>query len=98
MSKTPKTNVTIGKYKYYQTTLTIGKDASGKQIQKKFYGKTKAEAEKKKQEYIKNIEAGINPDLKTQILETAMHFWLWEIENFLKQILSYDMRRYIEIM
>jgi integrase len=81
LSKTPKTNVTIGKYKYYQTTLTIGKDASGKQIQKKFYGKTKAEAEKKKQEYIKNIEAGINPDLKTQILETAMHFWLWEIEK-----------------
>jgi hypothetical protein len=40
LSKTPKTNVTIGKYKYYQTTLTIGKDASGKQIQKKFYGKT----------------------------------------------------------
>lgn len=81
MARKPKTNVNIGKYKYYQTTITIGTDADGNQIQKKFYGKTKGEAERKKKEYLKDIDAGINPDLKTQILETAMHTWLWEMEK-----------------
>lgn len=76
-----KTNTTIRDYDYFRVVLTIGKDAKGNPIQKQFYGTSKTDAEAKRTEYIKNITAGINPDLASQSLSMAMHTWLWDIEK-----------------
>jgi integrase len=76
-----KTNTKIRDYDYFRVVLTIGKDAKGNPIQKQFYGTSKTDAEAKRTEYIKNITAGINPDLASQSLTMAMHTWLWDIEK-----------------
>lgn len=76
-----KTNTKIRDYDYFRVVLTIGKDAKGNPIQKQFYGTSKTDAENKRTEYIKNITAGINPDLASQSLSMAMHTWLWNIEK-----------------
>src|SRR5690554_3122521 len=80
MARKGKTNVKIGQYEYYQTTVTLGQDEKGRQIQKKFYGKTKTEAERKKRKYIEGLAKGLNPNLKNETLEKAMYDWLWIIE------------------
>jgi len=76
-----KTNTNIRDYEYFRVVLTIGKDANGKPIQKQFYGTSKTDAENKRTEYVKNIDAGLNPDLASQSLIMAMHTWLWNIEK-----------------
>ena len=81
MARQPKTNTEVNGYKYYRTVLTIGKDAKGNPIKKQFYGLTKGEAEIKKKQYLKDLEAGLNPDLSNQSLNQAMHTWLWSIEK-----------------
>ena len=81
MARQPKTNTEVNGYKYYRTVLTIGKDAKGNPIKKQFYGSTKGEAEIKKKQYLKDLEAGLNPDLSNQSLNQAMHNWLWNIEK-----------------
>ncbi len=82
MARQPKTNTNIDGYNYYRTRLTIGYDSKGKPIRKTFYGKTKTEAERKKKEYEKSMESGLNPDLASQSLERAMYTWLWDIERY----------------
>lgn len=81
MARKPKTNTNIDGYSYYRTRLTVGCDSKGKPIRKTFYGKTKGEAEKKKRDYKKSLESGLNPDLSSQTLDKAMYTWLWEIEK-----------------
>lgn len=81
MAKKPKTNTEINGYKYFQTTLTLGKDEEGRQKQKKFYGTTKTEAENKKKAYLEQLNSGLNPDLTNNTLTDAMDVWLWEIEK-----------------
>lgn len=82
MARPPITNTDINGTKYFKTTVTLGYDSNGKQIQKLFYGKSKGEAEQKKQDYIFLTESGINPDLGSLPLEKAMSDWLWNIEKF----------------
>lgn len=81
MARQPKTNVAINGYNYAKTSITLGKDSKGKAIRKIFYGTTKGEAENKKKQYIKDLEAGLNPDLSNQSLSQAMNTWLWDIEK-----------------
>ena len=69
-----KTNFETNGNKYFRVTLTIGYDESGKQKQKTFYGKTKKEAEIKKQEYLDNLNNGISNDNKHFI--TTFSDWL----------------------
>jgi len=76
-----KTNTNIRDYEYFRVVLTIGKDAKGNLIQKQFYGTSKTDAENKRTEYIKNVSAGLNPDLAAQSLTMAMHTWLWNVEK-----------------
>lgn len=76
-----KTNTKIREYDYFRVVLTVGKDAKGNPIQKQFYGTSKTDAENKRTEYLKNITAGLNPDLASQSLTMAMHTWLWDIEK-----------------
>jgi integrase len=81
MANKPKINSNINGQEYYRTRITIGHDEKGKPIRKSFYGSSKSDAENKKKQYIKDLEAGLNPDLAIQSLSQAMYTWLWDIEK-----------------
>ena len=59
------------KYKVY---LDIGKDANGKRVRKQFYGKTKKEAEEKRDLYLKQIDPG-----DKKYFSETFKIWLFEI-------------------
>jgi integrase len=80
LARQPKTNTEINGYNYFRTRLNVGFDNKGNPIRKTFYGRTKTEAENKKNEYVRALENGLNPDLSSQSLERSMHAWLWDIE------------------
>lgn len=82
MANKPKKNQNINGYEYYRTRVTVGYDAKGKPIRKSFYGTSKSDAEAQKKKYIKDIEAGLNPDLSSQSLDMAVYTWLWNIERY----------------
>lgn len=81
MANKPKTNFKVNGYNYFKTSLTIGRDANGKAVIKVFYGTSKSDAEKKKREYIKDMESGLKPKLGSQSLSQAMNTWLWDTEK-----------------
>ena len=81
MANKPKTNVSINGYDYAKVYLYLGRDEKGNPVHKAFYGSTKTEAENKKKQYVKDLEAGLNPDLGNQSLSQAMYSWLWDIEK-----------------
>jgi integrase len=81
MANKPKTNVSINGYDYAKVYLYLGKDEKGNPVHKAFYGTSKTDAENKKKQYIKDLEAGLNPDLGNQSLSQAMYTWLWDIEK-----------------
>jgi len=74
-----KTNYVKNGKEYYRVTVTIGRDANGKLIRKEFYGKTKKEAEAKKEEYLLKLRSGLNPDLENVTFGSLMHTWLFEV-------------------
>jgi len=82
MARQPKTNFEVNGYNYYKTSLTLGRNAEGKSIVKVFYGLTKTEAENKKKQYIKDLEAGLNPNFTNQTLDYSIFNWLWNIEKY----------------
>ena len=81
MANKPKTNVSINGYDYAKVYLYLGRDEKGNPVHKAFYGTSKTEAENKKKQYVKDLEAGLNPDLGNQSLSQAMYSWLWDIEK-----------------
>lgn len=82
MAGKKKTNYVANGHEYFRTRLQIGIDIEGNKIFKTFYGKCKAEALSKKEEYIKLVDSGVNPDLNQVSLERAMYDWLWNIEKY----------------
>ena len=48
-----KTNCTKNGKDYYRLSISIGRNADGKIIRKEFYGKSKSDAENKRDEYLK---------------------------------------------
>ncbi|AAM25292.1 site-specific integrase [Thermoanaerobacter sp. CM-CNRG TB177] len=74
-----KTNYVKNGKEYYRVTVTIGRDENGKLIRKEFYGKTKKEAEAKKEEYLNGIRNGLNVDFQDVTLGDLMHTWLFEV-------------------
>jgi len=81
LANKPKTNVSINGYDYAKVYLYLGRDEKGNPVHKAFYGTSKTEAENKKKQYVKDLEAGLNPDLGNQSLSQAMYSWLWDIEK-----------------
>lgn len=73
-----KTNYSVNGNDYYRVSLEIGIDANGKRIRKRFYGKTKKEAEQKKQDYIIKQAQGIKND-KTLWFAQTFKTWLFEV-------------------
>lgn len=76
-----KTNYTKNGNEYYRVTATIGRDANGKLIRKEFYGKSKKEAEDKRDEYLNGIRNGLNLDFQNAVLGDLMHTWLFEVQK-----------------
>ena len=72
-----KTNTQINGYNYYRITVDLGINAEGKRIRKQFLGKSKKEAEKKRDEFLNNQKLGITND--KIYLGKAMDDWLWEV-------------------
>ena len=74
-----RTNYEKNGKNYYRVTATIGKKADGKPIRKEFYGKSKKEAESKKEEYIKGLNLGLNSNFNEITLEELIKTWLFEV-------------------
>jgi integrase len=74
-----KTNYSKNGSDYFRVTASIGRDLNGKLIRKEFYGKTKKEAEARRDEYLSGIKNGLNADFKNAILGELMYTWLFEI-------------------
>ena len=74
-----KTNYDKNGSQYYRVTATIGKDSTGKAIRKEFYGKSKKDAESKKNTYLQAINFGLNIDHQEILLRDLMKTWLFEV-------------------
>ena len=74
-----KTNYKKNGKEYYRVTATIGKKSDGRLIRKEFYGKSKKEAEQKRDEYLRNIANGLNIDYENAELISLMEEWLFEV-------------------
>lgn len=82
MANKPKTNTTAKGKNYFRARTFIGYDDKGEYVYKNFYGTSKSDAENKRNEYLREIESGLNPDLSSQSLSQAMNTWLWNIEKY----------------
>lgn len=71
-----KTNYEKNGKKYYRTSLLIGYDSNGKKKYKEFYGRTKTEAEFKKEEYKNDLKNGINRNAGEETINESFKVWL----------------------
>lgn len=76
-----KTNININGKDYYRITLDIGKRNDGTRIRKQFYGKSKSEAEKLRDKYLKNVTDGIENKYEDIIMEDVFKEWLFNIKR-----------------
>jgi len=74
-----KTNCAKNGNKYYRVTATVGKKLDGTLIRKEFYGKSKTEAENKRDEYLQGLKKGLSVDYDKVKLGSMMHLWLFEV-------------------
>lgn len=63
-------------------------------IRKEFYGKSKKEAEDKKDEYLNGIKSGLNIDFKDACLGELMHLWLFEVVKVSDKVKASSFERY----
>ncbi len=92
-----KTNYRKNGKDYYRVTATIDKKADGKPIRKEFYGKSKKEAEQKRDEYLRNIANGLNTDYENAELVPLMELWLFEVIKPSNKIKEITFERYESI-
>jgi integrase len=74
-----KSNYEKNGVKYFRATHSLGRDVSGKRVIKEFYGKTKKEAEQKKEEYKKSIEMGLSMNYDKISFGELMHEWIYTV-------------------
>lgn len=90
-----KTNCTKNGKDYYRISITIGRSSNGKLIRKEFYGSSKKEAEKKRDEYLNNINQGLDINYNKKQLSESMILWLNEYVKISNKPSTYD--RYLGI-
>ena len=90
-----KTNCTKNGKDYYRISITIGRSSNGKLIRKEFYGSSKKEAEKKRDEYLNNINQGLDINYNKKQLSESMMLWLNEYVKISNKPSTYD--RYLGI-
>jgi integrase len=74
-----KTNYSKNGNEYYRVSLTLGRDSNGKLIRKEFYGKSKKEAEAKRDEYKQDLKNGINHNAREETVNDAFRTWLFDV-------------------
>lgn len=89
-----KTNCSKNGNEYYRVTASIGRDSNGKLIRKEFYGKSKRDAEDKRDEYLNGIKNGLNVDYQNTILGDLIHSWLFEVVRVSNKIKPSTFQRY----
>lgn len=89
-----KTNYSKNGNDYFRVTVSIGRDSDGKPIRKEFYGKSKKEAEDKRDEYLLGIKRGLNIDYQNVILGKLMYTWLFEVVRVSNKIKPSTFQRY----
>lgn len=89
-----KTNYEKNGSEYFRVTASIGRDSDGKLIRKEFYGKSKKEAEDKRDEYLNGIKSGLNIDFKDTCLGELMHLWLFEVVRVSDKVKASSFERY----
>ena len=92
-----KTNYKKNGKEYYRVTATVGKKSDGKPIRKEFYGKSKKEAEQKRDEYLRNVANGLNIDYENATLVPLMELWLFEVVKHSNKIKETTFERYESI-
>lgn len=76
-----KINSQINGKEYYRLRITVGKDKEGKDILKNFYGDSKKDAEKKRDEWLKDNYLGLDHINNKDSLTKSMYTWLWDIHK-----------------
>ncbi|WP_238906665.1 site-specific integrase [Clostridium sp. YIM B02506] len=76
-----KTNSNVNGNKYYRIRLLVGYDSNGGKVFKNFYGKSKSEAERKKEAYERDLKNGIDVTSKAieYTLNEAFKEWLFNV-------------------
>jgi len=74
-----KTNTEVNGHKYFRMRLLIGYDSNGKKVFKTFYGKSKSEAELKRNEFKQDLKNGMNVDAGGLTLNTAFKDWIFNV-------------------
>ncbi len=80
-----KSNYEKNGIKYFRVTLDLGRDSDGNRIRKEFYGKSKKEAEKKRDDYKNGLNIGLSVDHDKLMLGNVFKIWLFEkVKNTVK--------------
>ncbi|MBZ9633020.1 tyrosine-type recombinase/integrase [Clostridium sp. FP1] len=74
-----KTNTDVNGHKYFRIRLLIGYDSNGKKVFKTFYGKSKSEAELKRNEFKQDLKNGMNADAGELTLNAAFKDWIFNV-------------------
>lgn len=74
-----KTNTEVNGHKYFRMRLLIGYDSNGKKVFKTFYGKSKTEAELKRNEFKQDLKNGMNTDAGELTLNSAFKDWIFNV-------------------
>lgn len=85
-----KTNCTKNGKEYYRVSITIGRSSDGKLIRKEFYGSSKKEAEQKRDDYLNNINRGLDKDYNKKRIGEMMLLWLNEYVKISSKPSTYD--------
>lgn len=75
-----KTNCVINGIEYYRVRKKIGKKEDGSPKYKNFYGSSKKEADAQAQEFLDNINKGMNDDFKNITIEELTSTWLYDVK------------------
>lgn len=89
-----KTNYSKNGNDYFRVTVSMGRNSDGKLIRKEFYGKSKKEAESKRDEYLSGVKNGLSIDYKEIVLGKLIHSWLFEIVRVSNKIKPSTFQRY----
>ena len=85
-----KTNFTVNGSNYFRVTATIGKHPDGKPIRKQFLGKSKKEAENKRDEFLAGLRQGLSVDYQKNTFGIAFKHWLEHVQRHSIGLSTYD--------
>jgi len=76
-----KTNFKSNGQNYFRVTATVGMSADGKRIRKQFYGESKKDAERKRDEYLQGINKGLDMNFDKITFIDFFYDWFFEVKK-----------------